>query len=216
MIIQRVLSQFRNTFNKCLISIIVVALSIPLLCHVSWAENRTIYREHDIKAAIVYKLLQFIEWSQEKAVVSDNSPENKYATITIGVFGEDAYDSMNKMFMGKVINDKTIIIHSLNKEEIFAEEADENKEKMQRGALSDYDALFMCHEERIDFVQLLPFIKSHGILTIGEEKGFLEKGGIINFIMEKGKVGFEINKSAAEKAGLHIRSSVLRIAKRVI
>ncbi len=47
-------------------------------------------------------------------------------------------------------------------------------------------------------------------------QGFLESGGIINFVMEEKKVRFEINMTAAKSAKLKIRSQLLRLAKRVI
>jgi len=59
-------------------------------------------------------------------------------------------------------------------------------------------------------------LKGSPILTIGESDGFLESGGIINFLMEDEKVRFEINNTAAKQARLKIRSKLLRLAQRVI
>jgi hypothetical protein len=46
--------------------------------------------------------------------------------------------------------------------------------------------------------------------------GFLESGGAINFIIKDEKVCFEINNAAAKRAGLEIRSQLLRLAQRII
>jgi len=54
------------------------------------------------------------------------------------------------------------------------------------------------------------------VLTIGEIDGFLETGGIINFILEQKKLVFEVNLVAGKRAKLEISSKLLRIAKRVI
>jgi hypothetical protein len=54
------------------------------------------------------------------------------------------------------------------------------------------------------------------VLTVGDMNGFLESGGVINLIMENNKVHFEINISAAKRAGIAIRSQLLKLAKRVI
>ncbi|MCX5637000.1 MAG: YfiR family protein, partial [Planctomycetota bacterium] len=54
------------------------------------------------------------------------------------------------------------------------------------------------------------------VLTISEMEGFIEKGGMINFITEESKVRFEINDSAAKKSGLQISSKLLSLAKKVI
>jgi hypothetical protein len=50
-------------------------------------------------------------------------------------------------------------------------------------------------------------------LTVGETEGFAVLGGIINLTVEDNKVHFEINRLAADRAGLKISSKLLRIAK---
>ncbi len=62
--------------------------------------------------------------------------------------------------------------------------------------------------------EILSGLRGESILTVGESDAFLDKGGIINFVLEQGKVRFEINDRAAEEAGLKISSKLLRLAKR--
>jgi len=50
-------------------------------------------------------------------------------------------------------------------------------------------------------------------LTVGETPDFLAQGGIINFILEGGKVRFQIDSKAAERADLRISSHLLRLAR---
>ncbi len=59
-------------------------------------------------------------------------------------------------------------------------------------------------------------VKDLSVLTVADTKGFLESGGIINFLMEDKKVRFEINVTAAKKSKLKISSKLLRLAKRVV
>lgn len=51
------------------------------------------------------------------------------------------------------------------------------------------------------------------ILTVGETSNFIELGGMINFTLEQGKVRFEINRSAVERARLRISSRLLQLAR---
>ena len=53
------------------------------------------------------------------------------------------------------------------------------------------------------------------IFTISDQPGFAAAGGVANFILVDQKIRFEINPSAARRAGLKISSSLLRLAKRV-
>jgi hypothetical protein len=50
------------------------------------------------------------------------------------------------------------------------------------------------------------------VLTVGESEGFLERGGMINFVVKGKNVRLEINLVAAEAAGLKISSRLLAIA----
>jgi len=52
-------------------------------------------------------------------------------------------------------------------------------------------------------------------LTVGESKGFIDQGGLINFVVDGGNVRFEINRSGAERAGLRISSRLLQLARLV-
>ena len=50
-------------------------------------------------------------------------------------------------------------------------------------------------------------------MTVGEAEGFAVKGGIINLTVEGNKVHFEVNRLAADRAGLRISSRLLSLAK---
>ena len=51
-------------------------------------------------------------------------------------------------------------------------------------------------------------------LTVGESDGFIAGGGMVNFVREGTNVRFEIDATAAERAGLRISSRLLRLARR--
>jgi hypothetical protein len=76
--------------------------------------------------------------------------------------------------------------------------------------------LFICQSERKNTKEILDILNNNGVLTVADTQGFLEDGGIVNFIIEDNKVRFDINLTASEKAGLKIRSQLLRLAKKVI
>lgn len=59
----------------------------------------------------------------------------------------------------------------------------------------------------------LRMARGRAVLTVGENPDFLKQGGIVNFIVEDGKLRFEIDQEAAEKAKLKISSRLLRLAR---
>jgi hypothetical protein len=74
-----------------------------------------------------------------------------------------------------------------------------------------------CHvlfvPEGVSAAPLLNEARMKPILTVGESDTFLRHGGIVNFIMEDGKVRFEISQDAASRAHLRISSRLLRLAR---
>lgn len=53
------------------------------------------------------------------------------------------------------------------------------------------------------------------VLTVGEGERFLEQGGVIGFLLVADHVRFDINKRAADEAGLIVSAKLLRVARRV-
>ncbi len=53
------------------------------------------------------------------------------------------------------------------------------------------------------------------VLLVGESSRFTEMGGMVNLAFTEGRVSFEINTAAAERAGLVFRSQLLRFARLV-
>jgi hypothetical protein len=61
-----------------------------------------------------------------------------------------------------------------------------------------------------------PYLRGVGkapVLTVGESPGFLAQGGAINFVIDGGRVRFEINQAAAERAQLRISSRLLQLGR---
>lgn len=51
------------------------------------------------------------------------------------------------------------------------------------------------------------------VLLAGELKGFAEAGGMVNLRIESGRVAFDVNIDILQRAGLSVRSQLLRLAK---
>jgi hypothetical protein len=97
-------------------------------------------------------------------------------------------------------------------------ESDEHDEKQHPKieTIRKCHVLFICLSEKMYIQQIIDSIQGYGVLTVGDMEGFLETGGIINFLTEEKKIRFEFNLDSAERSKLTIRSKLLRLAKRVI
>jgi hypothetical protein len=58
-------------------------------------------------------------------------------------------------------------------------------------------------------------VKGKHVLLIGQDSGFLEAGGIINLIVEAGKISFELNLGPAKAASLELDPKLKTLAKSV-
>jgi hypothetical protein len=51
------------------------------------------------------------------------------------------------------------------------------------------------------------------VLLVGEDPGFADQGGTVNFYMDENKIRFEINPEIAKQDRLKISSKLLGLAK---
>lgn len=61
---------------------------------------------------------------------------------------------------------------------------------------------------------LLQAVGSAPVLTVGESPDFLQRGGMVAFVLGEGRVRFAINPAAAQRNGLVISSRLLQLAQR--
>ncbi len=75
--------------------------------------------------------------------------------------------------------------------------------------------LFISRSEKKDVGKILYLVQNQGVVTVADWPGFLQAGGLINFVVDENKIRFEINLTGAERARVQIRSQLLRLARKV-
>ena len=153
--------------------------------------------EYKIKAAMLYKFINFIEWPED-AYTNPSTP------VTLCVLGEDPFGDSFADVVGHTVQGRQFEVTYLV--------------NPQSGSpLDDCQILFFPSSMNDVAVQsALEKIADNPVLTVGESARFLKMGGMINFIDDGGKVRFEINIAPTEKTGIQIRSRLLRVAARVL
>ncbi|MFC1586055.1 YfiR family protein, partial [Fibrobacterota bacterium] len=76
----------------------------------------------------------------------------------------------------------------------------------------DSHMLFIASSEKKRLPEILARVKHKPILTIGDTKDFGKKGVAFNFIVDKGKIKFEVNSSVLDSASLQVSSQLLKLA----
>ena len=170
-------------------------------------------KEYQIKAAFIYNFIKFVDWPEEK-MADSNEP------ITIGIIGsKDFIKAFEPVVKKKIKNRNISIKYFEGYEKLDRTQEDDRQWNQKMEALKTCHVLMFCsyYSVRIkDLSQIIKALKGSPVLTVGETAGFLESGGIINFLVEDKKVRFEINVTAAKKSKLKISSQLLRLAKRVV
>jgi hypothetical protein len=155
-------------------------------------EDENINREYAIKAAYLYQFARYVQWPAQ-AFVDEHSP------VVIGVLGADPFGNvLNEIARTKQIDGRAIAIR-------------------RYASMADYkpcQILFVSASVSSDQkAAAIQMARKSSVLLVGEEPGFAEQGGTINFVMDENRIRFEINAEAAKQEQLKISSKLLSLAK---
>ena len=170
--------------------IIFFGLSLGLLLAAELGRAQTPPRptEYQLKAAFLYNFAKFIDWPPE-ALADEKEP------FIIGVLGDNPFGNDLEQ-AGKKINDHTISVQSFH-----------------TGAEAAHcQILFISKSEEKHFSEIIQALHGTAVLTVSETDGFIEKGGMVNFVKEDNKIHFRINGEAAKADRLKISSKLLSLA----
>jgi hypothetical protein len=146
--------------------------------------------EYEVKAAFLLNFTRFIEWPPAAFAAADGP-------FSICVLGDDPFGrALDRTVEGESVNGRKIEI-----------------QRIVRQTPASCQIVFAGGSEK-DLPKVLAGM-GPGVLTVGEGARFLREGGMIAFMLENRRVRFDINQSAAAKAGLRISSKLLSVARSV-
>ena len=148
--------------------------------------------EYDIEAAYLFNFMRFVEWPS--TAMADGG------SLHICVLGQDPF--------GEAL-DATLAGGSIAGRNVTAVRISEPKEPLH------CHILFISSSENSRLPQILLTLDKTPVLTVSNTPHFVDRGGMIEFTLERGKVGFEINLAVSSGAGLTLSSDLLKLAKRV-
>jgi len=146
--------------------------------------------EYAVKAAFLYNFAKYVTWPPE--IFADDR-----ASIRLGLLGDAPFANALQVLTGKLVHGRRIEVHRC-------------------GSLKELkrcQVVFVSLSTPWLLREVLAEVRDRPILTVGETPSFARAGGMINFILVDGKVRFEINPTAARRAGIHIHAQLLRIAR---
>jgi hypothetical protein len=155
------------------------------------AEGPQAVSEYKVKAAFLFNFAKFVEWPER---------QDDTGSVTIGVIGLDPFgENLDQVVRDKTVGTKRIAIRRFAGLE----------------QLEPCDILFISPSESSRLDEILKALDGTATLTVGEDEGFVRRGGVIRFFTEESRIRFEINLEAAEYEGLRLSSRLLRVARTV-
>jgi len=147
--------------------------------------------EYSVKLGFLYNFTKFVEWPPD-------SFRDPGAPLVICIVGHDPF--------------RQNLVAELRTRKV-------GNHPVEVRTQAPNDKLRVCHivfvpvTEKNQSDRILRSLEGSRTLTVGETEGFAVLGGIINLTVEDNRVHFEINRLAADRAGLKIGSRLLNIAK---
>lgn len=186
--------QRRGGICRCCLRIAAALLFAGTLSATGTAQDSAI-SEYQVKAAYLYNFTKFVEWPAE-SFASASTP------YQICILGKDPFrEALQDLTRGKVVNGRGF--------QIFVGVTDSAQ-------AARCHILFVSTPANRQFQRMLQALQGRSVLIVGESEGFARQGGMINFVLEGSRVLFEVNRKAAEQAGLKISAKLLSVARQVM
>jgi hypothetical protein len=155
---------------------------------------QTRVQDYQVKAVYLFNFTQFVEWPS--ATFADAQKP-----IVIGVLGDDPFgDYLDQTVRGESAGKRPLVVRRYRRVE--------DVEACQ--------VLFISQSETRSMQPIIDRLKDRSILTVSDAEEFIQRGGIVRFVMQGDHVRLRINAEAAKAAGLIISSKLLRAAQSIV
>jgi hypothetical protein len=149
--------------------------------------------ESQVKAAYLFNFGKFIRWPDARSGADD--------TLDICVLGKNPFGRvLDDTVKGETIGSRKVVAR------IFPDIRD----------ASGCRILFVSPSEEGHLAGILSAAKQMGALTVSDIPHFVERGGMIEFVVQDERIRFAVNAIPVEEAGLTVSSELLKVATRVM
>lgn len=161
-------------------------------CCCAWTQKPV--SEYRLKAQILIQILPYVQWPKEEA-----EPGRAFNLVVLGKspFGDDLDDQARSRTVGK----RPIRIRYVTR----------------MVDVGPCEAVFICQSESSMVGKIANWARANKILTIGDDSAFLDKGIMMNLILEnearkRSSVKLAVNMEEAKAGGFLISSRLLAFA----
>jgi hypothetical protein len=157
--------------------VLLLGLGIFALCVLSVGQIETA-SQYQVEAAYLYNFAKFTEWPKQRL------PEGPSSLVMGVVGGDDEFlDVLRRTVAGK-----TIGTHPVN-----ARRASSPEE------MKSCQLVFFRSSERKRTQSAIAGLHQASVLLVGEEPAFLQQGGMINLVLENGRIRFQVDRASLDR-----------------
>jgi hypothetical protein len=168
-------------------------LAWTLLAPASLARGAAPPTGPEVEAVYLFNFASFVEWPA-------SAFEGTGAPFGICVLGEDPFGHvLDDTLAGETVAGRRLVARRIAR----APEA------------TGCHILFVAAAEARRTADILHALDGRPILTVSEVEAFTRQGGMVTFVMEHGRVRFQVNVDAVTRSGLVMSSQLLRLARTV-
>lgn len=144
--------------------------------------------EYQIKAAFLYNFIAFTEW-----------PALLGNSIHLCVYGTNPFGEHLNKLQGKGVDQRFLNVrHTGSAHE-----------------LQNCQVVFITREVVSNLSRVIDQLGEKPVMLVADVPGTARQGAMLNFVVEEGRVQFEVNVRTAEAKGLSFSSKMLRLAREV-
>jgi hypothetical protein len=146
--------------------------------------------EHELKAALLFRVAKFIEWPTG-AFGDANAP------FVMCVVGDETRMRAFQPLQGKLLNGRHVAVRRVTGDMLD---------------LGQCHAAFFPLDTDADTDYALGKLRGAPVLTVGESDAFVNRGGTLALVTRDQRVQFTIHLAASRRARLNVSSQLLQLA----
>jgi hypothetical protein len=186
-----------STWRLCLLSLVfhlaVCVAGFTIAATTLAAADRK-PTEYQVEAAYLFNFGKFVDWPPTASAANTEAP------LVVCVLGEDPFGtSLDSILQRGTVKGKAMTAKRIGRAEEVA----------------SCQVLYISSSEAGRVGRILDVVGNISVLTVSDMPQFLDRGGMIQFVLEEGKIRFQINLGAAENARLVLSSELLKVAMAV-
>jgi hypothetical protein len=169
---------------------VLLATGIAALAAHKAAAQSSAPSQLDVQAVYLFDFAKFVRW-----------PEGaEHGTLTICVDGEKAYvDRLTRLVKSEQIDSRPLAVRAVQ----------------TPADVAGCDILFLSVSAKDQEAAMLAATTGKPILTVSDIPGFLDSGGMIQFLLINKRVRFSVDLRPAAHNGIALSSELLKVAVKV-